>query len=276
MRHHRLSRPFLLASCLLVTALSQAASLQADLDPIFDSPRLNGVAVGVLVQDLSGTVLYQRTPDRPFMPASNMKLPTSALALRTWRDEHEFPPDAHTAWFGKHCAQPQPTCRLLSDMNKPSSNYLAEGFRQALLDAHAASDYQGLMASAWRQVGLPVEGCLFVDGSGLSRENRLTPRFLVGLLRYMRTESDCAGPFVNSLPIAGVDGTLRTRMKDSCAAGCVRAKTGFLTGVSTLSGYVDRNGQVLCFSIMMNGFKGSADPMRELQNRACIAMAASL
>lgn len=276
MRYHHLSRSFWLACCLLIAALCHAASLPADLDLIFASQRLNGVAVGVLVQDLSGTIIYQRTPDRPFLPASNMKLATGALALRTWRDEHEFPPDAHTAWFGKHCAQPEPTCRLLADMNKPSSNYLAEGFRQALLDAHAASDYQALMTSAWRQIGLPVEGCRFADGSGLSRENRLTPRFLVGLLQYMRTESDCAGPFVNSLPIAGVDGTLRKRMLDSCAAGCVRAKTGFLTGVSTLSGYVDRNGQVLCFSIMMNGFGGSADPMRELQNRACIAMAASL
>jgi D-alanyl-D-alanine carboxypeptidase/D-alanyl-D-alanine-endopeptidase (penicillin-binding protein 4) len=161
-------------------------------------------------------------------------------------------------------------------MNKPSNNYLADSFRDALVAAHGAKDYNELAHSVWEQRGLPLTGCVFADGSGLSRQNRLTPRFQVALLQFMRAESEWAGAFVNTLPVAAVDGTLRKRMNGTCAAGCVRAKTGFLTGVSTLSGYVDRNGHVICFSIMMNGFEGSADPMRQVQNRVCAVLAESL
>lgn len=181
--------------------------------------------------------------------------PAAAIVLRRWDG-----PDAEA---------------LLLAMNKPSSNAIADGLMRGLLCAHGAADgsYDELVAAAWRQLGLPLEGCRFVDGSGLSRQNRLTPRFLVGLLQYMRGESEYAGAFVHTLPVAGLDGTLRTRMRGTCAEGCVRAKTGFLTGACCLSGYVDRGGRRLCFSMMMNNHRAGGDAVRDLQNRACVVLA---
>ena len=74
------------------------------------------------------------------------------------------------------------------------------------------------------------------------------------------------------MPIAGVDGTLRTRMKGTTAAGNVQAKTGTVTGVSTLSGYCTAsNGHRLAFSIMNNGLRNSAQG-RAFQDRVCVAM----
>ena len=165
---------------------------------------------------------------------------------------------------------------LLREMNKRGDNGIADGIMGSIRRAHGACEgsYGELVHLMWRQIGLRTEGCRFVDGSGLSRSNRLTPRFLVGLLTYMRTQSPEAGAFVHTLPIAGSDGTLRVRMTGTCAAGNIRAKTGFLTGASTLSGYVDTCGQQLCFSIMMNNYKSSTPAMRQVQNSACVAMAA--
>lgn len=167
------------------------------------------------------------------------------------------------------------TGMLLTSMNKRSDNDIADGFMQTLRFAHGASrsTYDQFVQGVWKPLGLPLEGCRFVDGSGLSRQNRLTAAFLVSLLRAAR-EDDLTGPaFIRSLPVAGQDGTLRLRMTKTCAAGKVHAKTGFLTGACTLSGYVDGNQQNLCFSILINNHRCGPEPMREIQNRACVAMA---
>ncbi len=92
-----------------------------------------------------------------------------------------------------------------------------------------------------------------VDGSGLSRANRATPRQLVRLLERMRNSE--AGPaFDASLPVAGRNGTLRDRMRRTPAARRCRAKTGTLIGVSSLSGYcTTAEGTTVAFSIVANG-----------------------
>lgn len=260
---------------LLVPAGAAVADLRQDLDGIFRHTSL--VQVGALVETLEGEVLYERDVSRPMIPASNMKLVTCATALRTWGELSRLPASCYVPAFGNGATGPAPlsTAALLREMDKVSSNHLADSFMRALLITHAMESYDDLMKQAWRQVGLELDGCVFADGSGLARTNRLTPRFLVQLLRYMRTEGPHAGAFVHTLPVAGVDGTLKLRMKGTCAEGNVRAKTGFLTGVCTLSGYVDRHGQRLVFSMMMNGHTVDGDAIRAIQNRACVAMAGS-
>jgi D-alanyl-D-alanine carboxypeptidase/D-alanyl-D-alanine-endopeptidase (penicillin-binding protein 4) len=91
-----------------------------------------------------------------------------------------------------------------------------------------------------------------VDGSGLTRSNRVTPAQVARLLVSMR--STAAGDeFVNSLPVAGREGTVAHRMRGTAAQGRCRTKTGTLTGVSALSGYCfNADGKVMAFSILMN------------------------
>ena len=104
------------------------------------------------------------------------------------------------------------------------------------------------------RVGVKKGEVLLEEGSGLSRRDVITPEATVGLLRYM-SRSKWAEVYRNSLPIAGVDGTLQNRMKGTPASGNVRAKTGSLRYVYTLSGYVTTaSGEHVAFSIMLNNY----------------------
>jgi D-alanyl-D-alanine carboxypeptidase/D-alanyl-D-alanine-endopeptidase (penicillin-binding protein 4) len=106
-----------------------------------------------------------------------------------------------------------------------------------------------------------VDSAKLVDGSGLSRDNRVSPRLLVAALRAAR-DSFAYGPeLLAALPIAGGDGTMSERAEG--AAGRVRAKTGLLTGVTALSGLARRaDGRVVAFSILANDYRGGGAAVR--------------
>ncbi len=144
---------------------------------------------------------------------------------------------------------------LLAEFLKPSDNLAGECLLRAI-GRHAGgigSDTTGIaILRKWLgQSGLDHSRIDIVDGSGLSMQNTLTARFTVQLLCAMAENRD----FVNALPVAGRDGTLRSRLKGTAAEGRVMAKTGTLTVASSLSGYVvTRAGERLAFSILMNQF----------------------
>jgi D-alanyl-D-alanine carboxypeptidase/D-alanyl-D-alanine-endopeptidase (penicillin-binding protein 4) len=111
------------------------------------------------------------------------------------------------------------------------------------------------------ETGVPAGEVLFEEGSGLSRNNLTTPNATIRLLQFM-SQRPYATAFVDSLPIAGVDGTLRGRMRGTAAASNVRAKTGTLRWANSLSGFVTtRAGERLAFSIMLNRYR-SPEPNR--------------
>lgn len=116
-----------------------------------------------------------------------------------------------------------------------------------------------------------TESLRLSDGSGLSRYNLLTPRAVVELLRAVDEQKMTA--FYDALPIAGVDGTLAKRMKNTAAANNARAKTGTFSIASCLSGYVTtRDNQRLAVSVLTN-FVRDGDQARALQNDIFIALA---
>lgn len=103
-------------------------------------------------------------------------------------------------------------------------------------------------------IGVKKGDVLLEEGSGLSRRDVITPNATVVLLTYM-SKQKFFDIYREALPIAGVDGTLRNRMKDTAAANNVHAKTGTLRYVYTLSGYVTTAaGEHLAFSIMLNNY----------------------
>lgn len=107
------------------------------------------------------------------------------------------------------------------------------------------------------------------DGSGLSLYNYVTPDMELKLLRYAWKNAEIIEKFYPSLPIAGVDGTLKNRMKGTKAQGNVHAKTGTVTGVSALAGYCTAsNGHHLCFSIINQGIP-KAKIGRDFQDAVC-------
>jgi serine-type D-Ala-D-Ala carboxypeptidase/endopeptidase (penicillin-binding protein 4) len=107
------------------------------------------------------------------------------------------------------------------------------------------------------QWGVPADGQQLVDGSGLSRRDVITPEALLIVLRHMYDAAG-ASPWMRALAIAGVDGTLENRMKGTPAESNVRAKSGTMSNVRTLAGYVTtRDGERLAFVVMVNNFEGS-------------------
>jgi D-alanyl-D-alanine carboxypeptidase/D-alanyl-D-alanine-endopeptidase (penicillin-binding protein 4) len=162
--------------------------------------------------------------------------------------------------------------RLARITNKPSDNFFAEMLLKGLgLEATGrGTTRRGARVAATfaRRLGGRAR---LVDGSGLSRGNRASPYRVVRLLLAMqrRDEGDA---FYASLPIAGRDGTLRSRMRGGPARRRCRAKTGTISGVSALSGYCRaRSGDLYAFSFLMNGV--GVYTARAIQNHMAHAIA---
>jgi PBP4 family serine-type D-alanyl-D-alanine carboxypeptidase len=123
-------------------------------------------------------------------------------------------------------------------------------------------------------LGMDTTKFSVVDGSGVSRYNLLSADQLVQFLTAMKKQPRLFQMFYNSLPVAGVDGTLANRMKSSPAACNLHAKTGTLNGASCLSGYVQtRDGEMLVFSLMMQNFITSTSDYRDAQDRIGVLLA---
>ncbi len=162
-----------------------------------------------------------------------------------------------------------PLMDILRLMNKPSDNVIAE-----LIFKTLGAEVKG-EPGTWqkgRQVigeflGEMGSGFRIVDGSGLSRYNLVTAELLVNLLVFVYNDFELMPDYVASLPIAGVDGTLKNRMRGMRAEKVLRAKTGTLSGVSALAGYTaTADGEVLAFSILISHYAGPAAPARRIQD----------
>jgi len=117
-------------------------------------------------------------------------------------------------------------------------------------------------------LGMDTTKFSLADGSGVSRYNLLSSDQIVQFLVAMKKQPRLFRMFYNSLPVAGVDGTLADRMDNYPVACNLCAKTGTLNGVSCLSGYVQtRDGEMLAFSMMMQNFITSSSYYRQAQDR---------
>jgi D-alanyl-D-alanine carboxypeptidase/D-alanyl-D-alanine-endopeptidase (penicillin-binding protein 4) len=167
--------------------------------------------------------------------------------------------------------------RLVDHMNTESDNFVAEMLLKQLGARALGRGTTAAGATVVRRVlaerGVPLAGVRIVDGSGLSRLDRLTARALAALLLSAWRDPSLAGPFRASLPIAGVNGTLRDRMKTGPARGVVKAKTGTTNAASALAGYVG-NGYV--FAVLMNGDPVPYASARAAQDRFAQRLAGSL
>lgn len=175
------------------------------------------------------------------------------------------PPDAVV--IATHLSPP--LMDILRLMNKPSDNTIAELIFKTL--GAEVKGEPGTWQKGQQVVGefLGEMGAAFrvVDGSGLSRYNLVTAELLVHLLVSVYNDFELMPDYVASLPIAGVDGTLKNRMKGMRAEKLLRAKTGTLSGVSALAGYtVTADSEVLAFSILISHYAGPAASARCIQD----------
>ena len=179
------------------------------------------------------------------------------------------PSDARVV--AKHLSPP--LADILKLMNKPSDNWIAE-----LLFKTIGAEVIG-EPGTWKKGRQAITEFLseimseppvhrFVDGSGLSRYNLLDAELLTSLLVYMYRNFKLMPEYLASLPIAGVDGTLRNRMQGMSAEKVLRAKTGTLSGVSALAGYtVTADDEVFAFGILISHYVGPPALARNIQDK---------
>ena len=167
--------------------------------------------------------------------------------------------------------------QVLMKMLKESDNLYAESVYYQIAASGGVKRASATNARNWERklvtrLGLNPGEYKFADGSGLSLYNYVSAELMVRLLRFAYLNQNIYAQLYPSLPIAGVDGTLEKRMKETFTQGNVRAKTGTLTGISSLAGYCTAaNGHQLAFCIINQGVMRNASG-KAFQDKVCLAL----
>lgn len=168
-----------------------------------------------------------------------------------------------------------PVQKALDQLMKESDNLNAEAFlcrlgAQATGKKHVAAE-DGIVEimKLVRRLGHDPKDYKIADGSGLSNYNYLSPALLVDFLKYAYSQTEVFRMLYKSLPVGGVDGTLKFRMKSAPAYRNVHAKTGSFTAINALAGYLKmKNGHEVAFAIMNQNVL-SAAKARAFQDKVC-------
>ena len=196
-----------------------------------------------------------------------------------WLDRVNDPLDP-TRWVEVARVSSPRLAEMVVAMMKPSNNlaaqllYLQVGANEPKI---AGQTTEEAAAHALRRFLKPIvthpPEAVLEEGSGLSRRHLVSPSTVVSLLSFMQ-KHPAGDIFKEALPIAGVDGTLRSRFRGTPAVGNLAAKTGTLRGISSLSGYVTTaGGEPLIFSILLNNYlpkSGEASPRDEVEAIAAL------
>lgn len=166
---------------------------------------------------------------------------------------------------------------LLSLMNKPSDNLIAECLLRTLgLKVKGKGTTESgveVEEEFLKKIGADLKTTGITDGSGMARTNLISANNIVILLKYM-SKHRYSAQFIDSLPIAGVDGNLARRLKNTAAQGNLKAKTGYLYRISSISGYVTtKSGETLAFSILMNNHLCKNTEAKTIQDKILEALA---
>lgn len=175
-----------------------------------------------------------------------------------------------------------PLSEIAVRLMKTSQNLIAETLMTRIGQVSDPPDVDPMTAArgayertlaAW---GVPADSVIVADGSGLSRYDFVTADALVAVLTQMARDPRHAGPFEASLPIMGVDGTLERRSRGTRLEGRVRAKTGTISNVRALAGYLTtQGGERVAFAIVANNYKARAVAIDAVVDRALLELLAS-
>jgi D-alanyl-D-alanine carboxypeptidase/D-alanyl-D-alanine-endopeptidase (penicillin-binding protein 4) len=233
------------------------------------------VVSGVLPSSYAGYGQYILI-DKPAEVTAGMlkdELARNGISLRGSVDvlhQGDVSPEHKRKWALLAEYQSAPLVRALEIINKSSQNLHAEMLLRTLGAEFSGSGTEEAGLQVIREflveTGVETKGISLMDGSGLSRANLLTPRFQTSLLLFLSTRPHF-DLFLSTLAVSGTDGTLRNRL--SSERGVIHAKTGTLSGVSSLSGYMTtKSGRNLAFSIFAN-FRASVGRIRKTIDEIC-------
>lgn len=174
-------------------------------------------------------------------------------------------------------SESKPISLIVADLMKFSNNYVAEMLTKhlSLTESDVGNLDEGLskIRRFVKSFGYLDKDFNIENASGLTPKNLFTATQTVQALNYMRKRFDLAPEFMTSLPIAGIDGTLKDRMNKSSAEKWVRAKTGLLSGAVGLAGFAGRDdGEVWTFAFIFNGKSGREADVRALFDKMTIEL----
>jgi D-alanyl-D-alanine carboxypeptidase/D-alanyl-D-alanine-endopeptidase (penicillin-binding protein 4) len=193
-----------------------------------------------------------------------------------WDIDEAVPPPDRSGAQTIFTHRSRPLREIVQPLMKDSINLYAEAVMRlnaapgTLPTNDAALEGFVKRLDAW---GVPALSQQLVDGSGLSRRDTVAAEAVLAVLQRMHDPSG-ASAFVAALPVAGVDGTLSGRMRNTAAAGNVRAKTGTMSNIRSMAGYVrTRDGETLAFVVMVNNFEGSGAVANQAVDGIAVALA---
>jgi D-alanyl-D-alanine carboxypeptidase/D-alanyl-D-alanine-endopeptidase (penicillin-binding protein 4) len=237
-------------------------------------PRLN-LSGFVRARDSATVTVAIRNPSQAYLEAFAEALAERGIVLR---GNVISEPAADTGGLTRLFTQSSPPLRaILPRFEKPSQNQIGELlFRTLGLEKTGVGTPDSGRRVIERQLaawGADTAGHAVRDGSGLSRHDYVTPATLVRVLDAMRRHPEFR-VFYDALPVAGVDGTIATRMRGTPAQGNVHAKTGTVDKARSLSGYVTtRDGRQLLFSVLCNNFTVPNRAVEDVQDAILVRLA---
>jgi serine-type D-Ala-D-Ala carboxypeptidase/endopeptidase (penicillin-binding protein 4) len=191
------------------------------------------------------------------------------------------PPGPPLQWIGGEIVASHdslPLSALAAYFLKESQNFYGETILKTLGQRFgtAGSTVAGrrVVADTLTSWGIPADSYVMYDGSGLSRYNYVSADAIVSILKHVWNDEKLRGPFLAALPVGAQDGTLANRMKDPVLAGRVQAKTGTISNVRSLSGFlITQSGERLVFSMIANHFTATSAQVDAVVEKALAYLA---
>lgn len=255
---HIASKPPADSTFLTTSERASRTTLVNALKVINTDEHFKDATCGLIVYDFSkGTprILYEHNSTMGLIPASTQKILTTAAALEIFGSaiDHEVTITNQNSinWRAN---------RLLQKIGKEKYNKY-----DFLHGSQAVMEY-------WKQKGIDMSGLYICDGSGKSRNNIISPKQLADVL-YKMTFSPCFPVFYNSLPLAGLTGTMHKWLCGTAGEGRVRAKTGSLAGVRSYTGYVNTlSGKKLIFALIVNNYTCKTKELKKKLEQVMLRM----
>jgi PBP4 family serine-type D-alanyl-D-alanine carboxypeptidase len=199
------------------------------------------------------------------------------VAGEAWDIDDVAPPPDRSRAQTLFTHRSKPLREIVQPLMKDSINLYAEAVMRLNAAPGQVSTNDAALEGFVRRLdawGVPSLSQQLVDGSGLSRRNTVSAEVILAVLQRMHDRSDSSA-FVAALPVAGVDGTLSARMRNTPAAGKVRAKTGTMSNIRSMAGYVHtRDGETLAFVIIVNNFEGAGMAANQALDAIAVSLAA--
>ncbi len=215
-------------------------SLSAELDHFIHDPCFTGATIGYTIYDFTKgmqNMIFDHNAALGMVPASTQKILTTAAALEL---------------FGEPIYQ-EVTITNLNSINWRANRLLQKIGQQKYGKYDFVHGTQAVM-EYWKDKGIDISGMNMCDGSGRSHDNIASPRQLADVL-YKMTTSPVFPVFYNSLPLAGISGTMHKWLIGSSGEGRIHAKTGSLGGVRSYAGYVSTlSGKKIIFTLIINNY----------------------